>query len=171
LNTPAKIARKLRDIFVDDERFVADFSRLELNGASSKKISKYILCNIESQRLGRHIDWATDSGTIEHILPENPDQDWKKSYPSNLWGKDANRLGNLALLEDAINRRLGNATFQEKREGYLESSYVSTQDIAQLSTSEWTPDFLNDRQKRMADIAKKIWRTPYEDEFEQPKLI
>jgi hypothetical protein len=70
------------------------------------------------------------------------------------------RLGNLALLEPAINRDARNALFDQKQGLFAKSAYAGARDLAS-GPSEWTPAVLTVRQERMAQRAAHIWRADF----------
>ncbi|MGL2619828.1 DUF262 domain-containing protein [Helicobacter pylori] len=62
--------------------------------------------------------------SIEHILPQNPDQGYSAKEKS--WAKNpriAHALGNLLLIPKNANSSLSNKPFDEKRKEYLKGSY------------------------------------------------
>ncbi|WRG50801.1 DUF262 domain-containing HNH endonuclease family protein [Helicobacter pylori] len=62
--------------------------------------------------------------SIEHILPQNPDQGYSAKEKS--WAKNpriAHALGNLLLIPKNANSSLSNKPFEEKRKEYLKGSY------------------------------------------------
>ncbi|WP_187924929.1 DUF262 domain-containing protein [Helicobacter pylori] len=62
--------------------------------------------------------------SIEHILPQNPDQGYSAKEKS--WAKNpriAHALGNLLLIPKNTNSSLSNKPFEEKRKEYLKGSY------------------------------------------------
>ncbi len=62
--------------------------------------------------------------SIEHILPQNPDQGY--SAKEKNWAKNPNivhALGNLLLMAKNANSSLSNKPFDEKRKEYLKGSY------------------------------------------------
>lgn len=62
--------------------------------------------------------------SIEHILPQNPDQGYSAKEKS--WAKNPNivhALGNLLLILKNANSSLSNKPFEEKRKQYLKGSY------------------------------------------------
>ncbi len=62
--------------------------------------------------------------SIEHILPQNPDQGYNAKEKS--WAKNPNivhALGNLLLIPKNANSSLSNKPFEEKRKQYLKGSY------------------------------------------------
>ncbi|GAA6802866.1 DUF262 domain-containing protein [Helicobacter pylori] len=62
--------------------------------------------------------------SIEHILPQNPDQGYSAKEKS--WAKNphiVHALGNLLLIPKNVNSSLSNKPFEEKRKQYLKGSY------------------------------------------------
>ncbi len=62
--------------------------------------------------------------SIEHILPQNPDQGYSAKEKS--WAKNphvVHALGNLLLISKNANSSLSNKPFEEKRKAYLKGSY------------------------------------------------
>ncbi len=62
--------------------------------------------------------------SIEHILPQNPDQGYSAKEKS--WAKNphiVHALGNLLLIAKNANSSLSNKPFEEKRKEYLKGSY------------------------------------------------
>ncbi|HEX6375859.1 MAG TPA: HNH endonuclease family protein [Allosphingosinicella sp.] len=156
------MAERLRSIYVSDERFAADFSALNLEGAAhSRKIAKYILAKLQTRVSGRECDPDTDPGTIEHILPQNPGQEWVADFPMDQWEENVERLGNLTLLEAGLNRGLANSGYPAKVAAYPQSIYELTQEIPQIAPEIWTLELLNERQRWLAAAAAQVWRSNF----------
>ena len=68
-----------------------------------------------------------------------------------------NRLGNMCLLEDRINRDIQNEQYNVKKGKYSQSVYLTTKAIPE-HFDEWDEEAVNKRQKRMSEIAPSIWR-------------
>jgi hypothetical protein len=126
-----------------------------------KKLAKYVLARLETDASGRACDPETDPGTIEHILPENPAQSWTAMFPEQLWEANVYRLGNLTLLEPGLNRQVGNGEYPQKVAAYAQSQYRLTRDIVELAPEQWTPELLNERQRRLAARAVHRWRADF----------
>ena len=149
------IKNELSSVMVSDELFKSAFVEKEINykDARGKKIISYILWRIESQKSQNSNEDAQDSSaTIEHILPENPDDSW--NFEGNL-NDYKNKLGNLALLEPSKNRDIANQNFEKKKEIYVTSQYATTQDLA--NNQEWQIKNLKQRQEKMAKLACVVW--------------
>lgn len=162
LTAPAHVFAALESIYVDDVRFAQNFERLAVDsGGQGKKVTRYILARLESDASHRGCDPETDPWTIEHILPENPSAAWEPMFPPEKWSAAVYRLGNLTLLDSAANRRVGNASFEEKQDAYRRSAYALTRDVATQAPMEWTATHLEARQQRLAQRAVAIWRADF----------
>jgi hypothetical protein len=160
--TPAEVFAQLRGVYVDDEKFVRDFSHKEMDTTGHrKKVAKYLLCELESDASGKHHDWESDTGTIEHILPENPSAQWDESFNPDRQKDFIYRLGNLMLLEQSINRQCQNGSFEDKRPEYGRSSYASAKALGLSDQADWSPATLALRQERMAQRAAHVWRSDF----------
>jgi hypothetical protein len=142
---------------VDDDRFTNDFSLLSVSSAR-KHLTKYILGHLERDVSGRAVGPFTDPATIEHVLPEHPGSDWEPFFTPDQAQASAQRLGNLSLLEAGLNRRVGNASYAEKRIAYSESGYHITRSLSDEAPEDWSPAHISRRQYQWAVRARHIWR-------------
>jgi len=162
ISRPAEVFECLRDIYVPDENFSRDFEIKEIStNGQGKRLAKYILCGLETDVSGVQSDYETDTGTIEHILPENPSADWEEFFPAERQKDFIYRIGNLTLLESNLNRLIGNTLLVEKLPFYFRSHYRLTRLIADSDLQEWRSTPLNARQKKMAQRAVHIWRSDF----------
>ncbi|MGH7794580.1 MAG: DUF262 domain-containing protein [Candidatus Binatia bacterium] len=159
---PAQVFERLKAVYVDDDKFEQDFTLLAVDtGGQRKKLAKYMLARLESDRSGRECDPETDPGTVEHVLPENPSDSWSATFSHEQWEANIYRLGNLTLLEAPSNRSVGNGDYPEKRTAYAQSAYVLTRDVAETAPEQWTPELLEARQRRLAQRAVHLWRADF----------
>lgn len=156
LVTPAQIFASLMQIYVADEQFEADFALAKIPTSNNRNLVRYVLFSLENQLSGNRRSFVEDGGTIEHILPENPDELWLTHFPE--FASDVYRLGNYSLLEPSANRRIERKQIDEKKAAYLDSAYKLSNSFG---WTEWTRSTLNARQKWMAKIATSIWRLNY----------
>ena len=141
-------------IYVKDAEFEQTFTYKEfVYNSRNNQIAKYILCKLEKFEYGLTVD--RDDTTLEHILPDNPDESWK--WDDSAIQQYKYRLGNMALLEKGKNSDLGNASYLEKKDVYSKSSIPSTKKIGDTVT-EWSESIITTRQQKMAKIAKGIWQ-------------
>lgn len=160
--SPAHVFDRLKFIYVEDAKFEQDFALLTLDtGNQRKKLAKYILARLEQDASGRACDPDTDPATIEHILPENPLEDWADQFPREHWDEAVYRLGNLTLLDSASNRRVANLSYAEKVTAYVQSTYVLTRRVAEMAPEQWTPELLDARQRQLAQRATHLWRSDF----------
>ena len=160
--TPAAVFEHLKPIYVDDERTHQNFALLVVNTRGQrKKLAKYILARLEQDAAGHACDPETDPGSIEHILPENPAEAWREAFPAERWEASVYRLGNLTLLEPAANRKVGNGPYADKLDAYRNSAYDLTRQIPEMAPERWTPELMDERQRRLAGRAVHLWRSDF----------
>jgi hypothetical protein len=119
-----------------DEEFEDGFLRLTgLRTATAR----YILRKINENRAGRELRVAGPSEVnVEHILPQNPPQDWGPGIPDDRQERKllAERLGNLTLLHERLNKEASNRPFDAKvRDYYSRSRIEITKDLR--GTERW----------------------------------
>ncbi|MDZ4350376.1 MAG: DUF262 domain-containing HNH endonuclease family protein [Xanthomonadaceae bacterium] len=164
VRTPAQALSVLRRLYPTDDKFERDFAELTLpTGGQRLRLVRYVLCKIESATAQRHCDWLSDPATIEHVLPENPDESWAKVISPERQSQFVYRLGNLTLLEKRLNRDAGNRDFAAKRALYAQSAYRMPKQLDEHAPPEWSSAAIEARQRRMAERAKAIWRPDFEE--------
>lgn len=151
--------KRLKEVYIDDNEFVPIFSRKSfVDNSRNNKIIRYILGKIERFSGGNrevNIDGNTD--TIEHILPQNPDETWGEDYNfDNL----IYRMGNLCLLEKVYNNELKNKPYADKVILYNKSAFISTKQISE-DYPIWNESTINHRQQKMSNCAKSIWKIEF----------
>jgi hypothetical protein len=117
---------------------------------------------------------------IEHILPNNPQEDLRRSFEAlsqgTLYDDYKHRLGNLTLLEKPINIVAGNDFFDKKRAEYRKSRHYLTSSIAAIndvgqdtsisrintklqSFDEWSVTAIDERHEMLIGLALDVWKT------------
>jgi len=151
------IFNKLKSVYVSDEAFENAFSAKSIaTKGKGVKLVRYILFSLENQISSKKYDFSDSSITIEHILPENPSQDWETHFNIEEQFQYMFRLGNYTLLEESKNKRCHNNLYSIKKEIYKFSSYkITAQDSIY---DEWQPEIVSKRQKKLAKYAKTVWK-------------
>lgn len=147
----------LQSIYIDDNTFANAFENCSMpdKGNNMQKV-RYILGQIEKFRGGvSDITPDRSAASIEHILPLDYYEKW--DIENEIADRMVNRLGNMCLLEDRINRDLQNEQYNVKKGKYSQSVYLTTKAISE-HFDEWDEEAVNKRQKRMSEIAPSIWR-------------
>jgi hypothetical protein len=116
---------------------------------------RYILFELENQKSGHTYDFEEHNATIEHILPENPNEEWEQMFAKNTIDDYTFRIGNYTLLEAGKNRDIGNQGYAEKLKTFATSGFALTKEIAY---PEWNANNLDKRQLDLAKIATSVWR-------------
>lgn len=154
ISSVSAIAQQLKTVYIRDDAFVQSFSRKEISVSKNNKLARYILFTIENLS-GKSLNFETDDGTIEHILPQNPPKEWRVSVPEHKHEDIVNKIGNLTLLEAKLNKRSGTKEIGEKVEIFKESQYEITNKI---KTEKWGEEEIFNRQKILAKRAKSYWK-------------
>ena len=149
----------LRRVYPEDDSFTTAFTNAEFKPTSrNNKLVRYVLTEIERNKHGHAPDRLTDTYSIEHVLPVSPDAGW--GFDDDAIERSVYRLGNLALLEKALNREAENGPYVNKRPIYARSRIGSTKAIAE-HYQEWSEESISSRQKQMAKVAKDIWKLQF----------
>jgi uncharacterized protein with ParB-like and HNH nuclease domain len=156
--TARDIFNILRPLYVADEDFERNFEMKSIRTKRSSKLPRYIMFTIESHLSGINYDFEQDNGTLEHILPENPTDEWIKEFPRDVEESFIYRLGNFTILESDKNRLLGNKGYAVKAEIYKTSRYELSK---KMGYRVWSLENISNRQKYLAKQAKAIWSIPY----------
>ncbi|MFH1857205.1 MAG: DUF262 domain-containing HNH endonuclease family protein [Candidatus Omnitrophota bacterium] len=151
------VFRCLKSVYVSDEEFETGFaSRSIITKAKGTKLVRYILFSLENQISNKKYDFLDSAVTIEHILPENPSQEWETYFNVDDQTQYMFRLGNYTLLEQSKNKDGHNFLYAQKKEIYKKSSFkITAQDSI---CDEWTPERVIERQKKLARYAKTVWK-------------
>jgi len=169
-----------------ENEFKASFMNFNYNNLQQYRL-RYILGKIaqyiEQERLGQKDPELLDEYTktkieIEHILPDNPVNDLKMAFEETKGEGDYEeykiKLGNLTLLEKPINVVAGREFFKNKKPLYEKSKFLLTRSLTRLehvgkdssinringqlrSFEKWDKASINERQKMLFELAKKIW--------------
>lgn len=151
----------LKEIYVTDNEFSTSFvNKIFIENSRNNKIVKYVLGKYERFKGGnREVNYYSETDTIEHILPQNPGEEWGEdnyNFDNLIY-----RLGNLCLLEKNYNNENENKSYNDKIVNYRKSSFETTKLIPDDYTN-WNADSINKRQQQMAKCAKSIWKIDFQ---------
>ena len=143
-----KLFEPLNQLFPSYQDFSKKFVELSFSKSEnpSNIKTKYAINKLNCYFSGKEI--FPDDGSIEHIVSENE-------------GDFALNIGNLILLEVALNSTAGNATYSDKISTYKKSTYPW---IAQFiaNHSEWNQSMISDRAE---ELAKTYYQKIFEKAF------
>lgn len=148
---------QLQKIYITDSEFQNSFAiKSFVLTSRNTKVIRYILGMIEQNvEGGLNVDIHDDANSIEHILPQNPGEEWIiDQYKADQY---VNRLGNMCLLDQKVNRQIGNLTYSEMKEKYRLSKFATTRKIPE-HYNDWNENTILSRQKQMAKRAVNIWK-------------
>jgi len=153
----SELVEALKKISVSDKEFEELFASARVSKAD---LARYILRELEhtaSPAKGEK-EWVnTDPQqiTLEHILPKAlPETGWEK-FDADTHRELRTRLGNLCLLKRSENNGMPNDSFAVKKPFFERSSLSMTAALEEYE--DWSPQMLEDRQRKMATLAVQAW--------------
>ena len=161
----------------------SNFLRLGLNSMQQYRI-KFILGKItayvDAQRLGKAIVTDLSSYTesaieIEHIMPQTCTDKTSYGITDEEFPVYINRLGNLTLLENSINKSIQNSSYQTKSIDYKKSKFYLTSSLSALVDQgqntainrtnsllsfwpAWNKQSIEERQTMLYRLSEMIWK-------------
>lgn len=113
-----------------------------------KKYSKFILGKIEEHNTKVAVDFRNPKITIEHIMPQKIDSNWKAELGENYENTHKvylHNIGNLILTE--FNSEIGNKPFAKKKEKIKTSSLNYR--LSVIDKDKWDEQRIKEHQKNM----------------------
>lgn len=155
--TPAKlkeVKESLLNIWPNDDEFKSSFKEKTL---TTPRIIKYLLAKLEITIVGdQSLMPNPESLSVEHILPKRPGTKWPSAMRKEEYLKEhLNKIGNLTILTEPMNRDCESLEFAFKKQVYKDSKFKLAQDLC--SISDWTDAEIDRRQAKLAEIAAKTW--------------
>jgi uncharacterized protein with ParB-like and HNH nuclease domain len=155
IKTTKQLADSLVKFIPSDAQFESDFAVAQV---PKSKFARYLLRSLELKVKGNlEPEFVPNEDVVinlEHILPENPNPDWKNidAETSRTYYR---RLGNMVLLQASKNNAIGNKSFQSKVPIFRVSAYLLTSEVA--SNSNWGVEEIAKRQEKLAKLAVQTW--------------
>lgn len=153
--TLPEVLPDLRRLYPSDEDFKHAFASRVFKTRNTSKRARYLLARIE-----RHLspDNVLDESllTLEHILPEHPNEAWCNDFGDEGIEDWAERLGNMTLLTGSANKDADQLPFPAKKILLAQSPYLISRKAAEYT--EWNKAAIESRQRWLADQACSIWR-------------
>lgn len=149
----------IRNLCLELNHSVADISDFEASVDSKlyytkkdekqKELVKYVLMKLERKKNLHSIPIAT---SIEHVYPETPEKMTLKD--STL----IRNIGNLVLLEDDVNSKIGNKNYANKQTYILSKSKIVTAKELFKTYTSWTDREIKQRRKLLIDeMYNNMW--------------
>lgn len=165
INEPDK-AKAIRDILITEGYYVSnqDFKDALVNRPLYRTrdlaFTRMVLKEIDKkmQPYNQLPDYTTLT-TIEHVLPQTPDSEWKNYLGSDAANpelyKYTNTLGNLCMLSQPANSHAGRDPFDSKKRDYTDVSAL-TRDIKARKVT-WSIHAIKARSEDLSKHALEIW--------------
>lgn len=101
---------------------------------------------------------------IEHILPQKWTDSWPVDTPEAEQSRQArvHRLGNLTILTSALNSKVSNGPWLDKRRALLEHNTIKLTGrlIEQTQEQEWDETLIDRRTSALIEVLLKVWPVP-----------
>ncbi len=158
LKTIKDLKKELSSRFPKENEFKDNFVEIVYKN-SPKQISfiKYIFEKINYYNSNN--EQRFDHVTIEHILPQNPDEQWGLTKEDI---KDyVNKIGNLIVLGKEYNRKASNKIIKTKIEMYKKSGLNIVKELVQKLEAldyQWSKKDIEDRGQNLAEKAWSVWQ-------------
>lgn len=130
---------------------------ISVNLYKNKNICKYLLSTFENEDSKEPIE--VSSLTIEHILPQTLNDNWKKELGKDfdeIWKEHLHHLGNLTIT--GYNSRLGNKSFLEKKRIIKKYSKTNRLNEFILSSNDWNEIKIKQRSNILAERISEIFQ-------------
>lgn len=149
----------LSTVYLKDDEFENVFINKSINTRGNQRIAKYILIKLNAEVSEEKIELNIDDNnlSLEHILPENPADEWKEIFSGEEYQDNVYKIGNFTLLSSNKNKKIGNSSYLVKKEIYKKSDVMITKNVERYYEN-WNMEAINKRQLEMAKQAKKIWK-------------
>jgi uncharacterized protein with ParB-like and HNH nuclease domain len=110
-----------------------------------RRFTRYLLIKLDYFYHDHSHRMAFESLSVEHILPQNPDEhsQWRKDFTDEQRVAWTDRLGNLVLITTKKNTSQGNSDYQHKKDKYF-AKKINTcpNSLRVLRNERWTPSEL-----------------------------
>lgn len=156
IKTAKELVTAMKDVVPTDRMFEQAFANATV---SKDYLARYYLRVLENQYKGAQEPELVPNANeeivnLEHILPENPSDEWGHIEPE-LAKAYYRRIGNMALLQNRINSEIGNKGMKTKATYYQKSDFELTKALGKERV--WGTSDIEVRQKMLAHLAVKAW--------------
>lgn len=149
-----------KDAVLSDTRFKE--SLLYGNFYKNTKLCKYLLTVLENGYFDSKETVNVDATiSIEHIMPQNKTEEWKKEIGSEYFmvhEKYLHTLGNLTLT--GYNSELSDKPFRIKKQMIEEKSKFISLNKDVINQEKWSVNAINERAERLSSLLLNIFKLP-----------
>lgn len=149
-----EMIRRIDNLSPSDKVFEQMFN--EKSGVTDG-VARYLLAKIENHLRAAKGKLPIEPGTLEHILPQSPERHWRRDPKDPAVKMLINRLGNLTLLRQEENSKVGNESFRKKKDVYGDEKEALYINESVVSASRWTETEIKRRQKFLSQQAICVW--------------
>lgn len=164
INFALKVHDQSYKRFPDDNEFKEKLLFKDIYNLNNRN---YILGRLENYNHKEHLN--VEDFTIEHIMPQTPNDDWRRDLGENwedVYEKYIHTIGNLTLT--GYNSELSNKSFIEKRdrEGGFKDSHLRLNHYL-TDKNTWNEELILERAEELINLSCNIWKYPKVDNIEE----
>lgn len=133
--------------FPTDNEFIEALSTRDVYNS---RFASYLLRTLENNRSKEKTDFSNVS--IEHIMPQNPDENWAKRIPNKeLYNSNLHRLGNLSL-----------TAYNSEKKNKVKDIYTTSKITLNkgININTWDIKCIDERSTALATECASIWKYP-----------
>lgn len=155
------ISKPLSSIELKDEEKTKMISVISSNVYSDLISSrrKYLILRLDSFVSDGSASYDMPIVSIEHVLPQTMNHEWKKDWSEDLHEEWVDKISNLVLLSRRKNSQAQNFDFAKKKSKYFSnngtSAFALTTQV--LKEDKWTLDVVKKRQEKLLSTLKQKW--------------
>jgi uncharacterized protein with ParB-like and HNH nuclease domain len=152
---------KKEDLWVSNQEFEDAFVNKPIYKQTELVFARLILQEIDKkmQPHNQYPDY-TSINTIEHVLPQTLDAEWKSYLGTDVNDPNLDRIkntiGNLCLISRTANSHVGQNPFEKKQNSYSEISAL-TREIKKCN-HQWNIQSIKSRSNDLAKVALEVWK-------------
>lgn len=157
VKTASQLKNTLRDLMPQDKEFKDKF---KIATVTKEKLARYYLRAIDNFKRGGNapeliVNSDPDSVNLEHILPKKPEDNYPlfNAEQHEIYLK---KIGNLTIMKKKLNNDQKSSGFVKKKKIYKRSKIAITKRLVDYA-GDWKPEYIEKRQKDLAEIAVKVW--------------
>jgi len=156
----AHVFKELKQIYPSDNSFSDAF---KVKSVTDTKRARYVLAEIENSisQTEKIVNSDPDEVNLEHVLPKNINQHWNASdtgVEADEHRDFVNRLGNLALVPKAKNKKVGSKSFKDKKDELFSQCPEFATTLIICNFDKWNRSAIEKRQEYLAGLAVNTWK-------------
>jgi hypothetical protein len=152
--TPRSAARSMQSTFCDilgQLRYSRTSTRPTNDIRRIRYFLRHLSAHLQGDRWGKLSEIDGYLPQIEHVLAQQPTEEARSEYGVPVTEDEVHSLGNLTLLEEELNKKIGAGNFREKHASYSVSNIRLTKILTACDTDGFT--------LRVREEINRVWKS------------